>query len=240
MVGVGFRPEHVKTFSVHPKLIKFVLLLSLMAFTALPCGLASGAEITVNSYLDKSTSGWANKISDYAFEASVPGCLIKWNAVEEKNDVRYLVLNRDCQLDFDEQIALHRAILDAIRKQWPLNHFTSISFGSFGLPSEQSWMIQIALASAKSGEYRHYRQNYPNTPESLNGLFVRIANQTDAYMPLKRLFREYGVEIQLSGVEKVFVQKAGKLPFHEALLSSGVRENDKVMFMAGSSYFSIR
>jgi hypothetical protein len=69
---------------------------------------------------------------------------------------------------------------------------------------------------------------------------VQFANQTDAYMPLKQLFREYDVEIQLFGVEKVFVQKAGKLPFHEALISNGVRENDKVMFLAGSSYFSIR
>ena len=229
-----------RVFSVHLKRIKFTLLLFLMALTALPCGLVSGAEIAVNSYLDKSTSGWADKISDYAFEARVPGCFIKWNAVEEKNDRRYLVLNRDCQLNFDGQVALHRAILNAIHKRWPIGHFASISFGSFGLASEEAWAIPVAIASAKSREYRHYRQNYPNTPESLNGLFVRFANQTDAYMPLKRLFREYGVEIQLSGVEKVFVQKAGKLHYRAELINNGVGENDEVMFMTGSSYFSIR
>jgi hypothetical protein len=225
---------------LHLKHIKFTLLFFLIIPAALACRLASSAEITVNSYLDKSTSGWADKLSDYAFEAKVPGCFIKWNAVEEKNDRRYLVLNRDCPLDFDEQIALHRAILDAIHKRWPISHFSSLSFGSYGLPSEESWIIPIALASAKSAEYRHYRLHYPNTPESLNSLFVKFANQTDAYAPFKRLLSEYGVAIQLSGVEKVFVQKAGKLPFHEALVNNGVRENDKVMFMAGSSYFSVR
>jgi hypothetical protein len=208
--------------------------------TALPCGSAYGAEITVNSYLDKSTSGWATKTSDYAFEAKAVDCSIKWNAVEEKNDIRYLVLNRNCKLNFDEQFALHRAILSAIQKRWPISHFTSISFGSYGLPSEESWIIPVALASAKSTEFRHYRLHYPNTPESLNSLFVKFANQTDAYASFKQLLSEYGVTIQLSSVEKVFVQKAGKLPFHEALASHGVRENDKVIFMAGSSYFSIR
>ena len=207
--------------------------------TALPCGLTSAEEIAVNSYLDKSTSGWATKTSDYAFEARVADCSIKWNAVEEKNDIHYLVLNRDCNLNFDEQIAIHRAILSAIQKRWPINHFTSISFGSYGLPSEESWIIPVALASAKSPEYRHYRLHYPNTPESLNSLFVKFANQTDAYAPFKRLLSEYGVAIQLSGVEKVFVQKAGKLPYRETLLHNGIRESDKVIFMAGSSYFSI-
>jgi len=62
---------------------------------------------------------------------------------------------------------------------------------------------------------------------------VQFANQTDAYAPLKRLLSEYGVTTQLSG-------KAGKLHYQAGLTNIGVGENDKVMFLAGSSYFSIR
>jgi hypothetical protein len=200
-------------------------------------------SITVKSYLDTGSAGWAYKKSDYAFVAEILGCRIQWNAVEMKEGEgsNSLGVRRTCSLPFSEQIPLHRAILKEISSKWDVKFFKNISWGSFENASDWSWCIPIAMASWKSAEYAEYRSKYPRWETSpLNNIFVKLANDTDAYQDLKKLLQEFGVTIELDSVEKIFAGKAKELPFYPALESQGLTGNPKLIYDVAFSYFTIK
>lgn len=214
-----------------------VLSLWLILFSGL--GLGMEEPFQVEHFVDRTSAGWAYKINDEAFEVSVPGCRIRWNAVENQDASRRLVLAKDCALDFAAQVPLHQAILQTIDRRWPIRSFTGFEFGPYGLGSETDWVIPIAVASARSPEYRDYRLRYPATKHHPNQIFVRLARETGAYRPLQDLFSSYGVRVELTSVEKVFARKVGELPFRRKLLDLGLRDRDMVLYGAGSSSFAI-
>jgi hypothetical protein len=202
-----------------------------------------GERIEVQSYLDTQSAGWAYKKSDYAFVVESKGCRIQWNAVEmkEAGNKKQLNVRRECPVSFSEQISIHRAILKEIFSKWPVSEFDSISWGSFGNPSDWSWNLPIAVASFHSEDYRDYRTNYPNSRQTnINLIFVKLANQTTAYRDLQQLIREFGTDIELSEVEKVFVSEANRLPFYPALKDHGISSKSRVIYDVALSYFKIK
>jgi hypothetical protein len=203
-------------------------------------------DIAVHRYIDREAAGWALKNNDEAFVAEQEGCRIQWNAVElkplagEARSRRLLRVKR-CKLPFDSELALHRAILKAIDAKWRLSSFDTVSWGSFQSDGDISWNLPIALACAKSRDYRDYRLHYPHSRlKSLNSLFVVEANRLGVFMPLKNLFRELGLEIELASVEKVFTPKAGELPNYQELRALGIARDAKVVWDVADSYFRIR
>lgn len=201
-----------------------------------------GDRIEVRSYVDTQSAGWAYKKSDFAFVAESKGCRIQWNAVEMKGagSKKQLSVRRDCPVSFSEQIPVHRAILKEIFSRWPVSEFDSISWGSFGGPSDWSWNLPIAVASFHSKDYRDYRANYPNVSMNINLIFVKLANQTNAYRALQQIIREFGADIELSAVEKVFVSEATPLPFYPALKDHGISGKSRVIYDVAFSYFKIK
>ncbi len=200
-------------------------------------------NIKVKSYLDTGSAGWAYKKGDYAFVAETEGCRIQWNAVEMKEGEgsNYLAVRRTCSLPFSDQIPMHRAILKEIFSKWDIKFFKNISWGSFGNEWDWSWCIPIAMASWKSPEYAEYRSKYPRWETSpLNNIFVNLANDTDAYQNLKKLFQEFGVTIELDSVEKVFAGKAKELPFYSELKARGITGNPRLIYDVAFSYFKIK
>jgi len=201
--------------------------------------------IPVRSFVDKDSAGWALKINDEAFVAEQAGCRVQWNAVEEKplpgeaRPKRYLSAKR-CGLRFQDQLPLHRAILKAIDSKWKLSSFDSLGWGSFQNGEDVSWNLPIAAASAKSGEYRDYRLHYSNSRLNLNAFFVEEANRLNVYAPLKTLFGEFGIELKLAGVEKVFTPKAEKLPIQQDLRELGIAGSERVVWDVGSSWFKMK
>lgn len=200
-------------------------------------------KIEVRSYLDRDSAGWAYKTSDYAFVAESKGCRIQWNAVEMKEpaEKRHLSVRRNCPIPFSEQVPIHRAILKELFSQWPIGEFDTISWGNFGDPADWSWNIPIAIASDKSKEYRDYRKNYPKTRFwNLNGIFVKLANETKSYRDLQLLIQEFGADIDLLSVEKVLSQRAKDIPFYPELKKQNISSKTRLIYDAGFTYFRIK
>ena len=200
-------------------------------------------KIEVRSYLDRESAGWAYKKSDYAFVIESKGCRIQWNAVEPKEpeEKRHLGVRRNCPIPFSEQVPLHRAILKEIFSKWPIGEFDTISWGNFGDPADWSWNIPIAVASYKSKAFRDYRRNYPKTRFwNLNGIFVKLANETKSYSDLQLLIQEFGSDIELLSVEKVLTQPAKDIPFYPALKERNISSKTRLIYDAGFTYFRIK
>lgn len=204
--------------------------------------LPESEAIEVRSYLDVDSAGWADKESDHAFVVEREGCRIQWNAVKLTlpGTARRLYVRRDCSLPFSGQVEIHRAILRAIFAQWPIEEFDHISWGSFGDSSDWSWCVPIAIASAESEDWRDYRENYPDSEsKSPNGIFVKLAKETGSYQGLRDLMREFGADVELQSVEKVFALEAKDLPFHSELEGRGIPDGLKLIYDVGFSYFNI-
>ena len=202
----------------------------------------SAGEVEVRSYLDRESAGWAYKKSDYAFVVESKGCRIQWNVVEmkEEGSKKQLSVRRDCPISFSEQVRYHRAILQEIFSKWPIADFDSLSWGSFGDAADWSWNLPVAIASSKSKEYKDYKANYPNSKvKSINAIFVKLANETTAYRDLQRLIQEFGADIELSSVEKVFVSEAQQLPFYHLLRDHGITGKSRLIYDVAFSYFKI-
>ncbi|VAX09724.1 hypothetical protein MNBD_GAMMA26-1179 [hydrothermal vent metagenome] len=200
----------------------------------------SNADVEVTEYLDRESSGWSYKVSDYAFVAEKRGCRIQWNAIEGKSGERSLEVNRDCKVNFAEQLPSHRAILTRINQKWPLSSFKEILWGPLCDNGDWTWCRPIARASLKSPEYIDYWQNYPNSKlKGVNSLFREFANSTDSYADLSRLMNEFGVKIELGSVEKVFAARLNESPFSGEFDQAAIDSNSKVMFNVGIAYFYI-
>jgi hypothetical protein len=237
------RPVKTSWSVVRSSVFLYVILLT----AGIDCASAQmpGADeaIEVRSYLDTQSAGWAFKNSDYAFVVESKGCRIQWNAVEmkEEGSKMQLSVRRDCPISFSEQVQVHRAILKEIFSKWPIADFDSISWGSFGSASDWSWNLPIAIASSKSIEYRDYRAHYPNSQvKNINAIFVKLANETTAYRDLQSLIQEFGADLELSSVEKVFVSEAKQLPFYHQLKDHGITGKSRLMYDVAFSYFKIK
>ncbi|MFZ2197541.1 MAG: hypothetical protein WAV13_07410, partial [Thermodesulfovibrionales bacterium] len=119
--------------------------------------------------------------------------------------------------------------------------FTYISSGSFCNKNDWSWCIPIAEASLQSKEFIEHCNKYPENIEtvSTNHIFIKLANQTNSYKPLSEIFREFGVNIKLGTVQKVFALKLKDTPFYNQLRNLKIKGNPMVMYDAGMTYFYI-
>ena len=217
-------------------------LILVMAATAVFGSMEAAAQdtIAIKVFLDRDSGGWNDKISDYAFLTEVDGCRIQWNAVEEKDGTRSLVLHRTCNIPFSQQAQIHRAILKQINARWEIDCFKYISWDSFCNKNDWSWCIPIAEASLRSKEFIDHCRKYPKIETvSTNHIFIKLANQTYSYKPLADIFREFGVHIELRTVQKVFALKLKKAPFYDQLRNLNIKGNPMVMYDAGMTYFSI-
>jgi len=219
------------------RIIFMIVLIAVSGFS-----LATAQEaIEIKVFLDRDSGGWNDKKSDYAFLAEVDGCRIKWNAVEDKDGTRSLVVHRKCKIPFSEQAPIHLAILKKINAQTEISSFKYISWGPFCRGNDWSWCIPIAKASLESKEFIDHCRKYPKNIETVssNNIFIKLANETNSYKPLSDIFMEFGVNIQLRTVEKVFALRLKETPFHVQLQDLDIKGNPLVMYDAGMTYFYI-
>jgi len=198
-------------------------------------------RIEVRSFKDTASAGWAFKEDDTAFVAQKGGIKIQWNVVSYKDRKKKSLEGRKAPVvPFSQQAEMHRAILRAIFNHWPPEAFDQINWGGFGDPSDWSWCVPIAAASARSAAYDDYKQNYPHSRlTSLNALFVQLAEETRAFEPLEALFAPFGAHLTLSGVEKVFTRKAEELAFYAELKEQGIAGATRVIYDVGMSWFKL-
>ena len=97
--------------------------------------------------------------------------------------------------------------------------------------------VRLAAAALRSREWDRTR-GVPRGGD-INGWVRQLANEASIFEELRPVFQEAGLEIQLTSVEKVLVQQAGRLPFSDRLLEAGARRNDRVPFDC-QAWFSVR
>ncbi|MEM7356577.1 MAG: hypothetical protein AAF657_37520 [Acidobacteriota bacterium] len=192
----------------------------------------------VRSYVDEGQLGWSYQKPDHVVSVEIEGCTIRWHLAEAQDGTWHLVVRSECDLPFDDQLPILRAILQEVSKVRPVAQFEHLSWPGFG--SSTAWQVPIAVASTRSADYQEYRRNAPHTRISPNRIYVDLARQTEAYRGWQQLFADFGVEIELISVEKVFTRKAGDLPFHAVLAEKGVAADERVIYEAGLYDFEIR
>jgi len=176
------------------------------------------------------------------------GHLIKWAIRERKKTSKLTLtlkiqqLDKTMQLSFDRQKILHHKILSFIFSKWDKYKITQLTTEGLGrIETLGTWSIPIALKANKSQEWHDYRKNYPKrqVKKSSNQLFVEFANQANAYNKLSLLFNQFGLDLKLKNVEKVFAQKAQQLNFYPELKRLGVIGNPRLIYDAGIIYFDV-
>jgi len=190
---------------------------------------------------------YIEKIGTYSLEKD--GCGICWEISldRDKKEKNITLRTRQpvgvkCTDPFVKQLPLHRQIFNEIFRDWEKKQFNTLFTGPLHrLEPGNTWNTRIALASANSLSWIDWCKNYPNhsSGKSSNQIFVELANQAGAYRELVNLFKEFGLKIELSSVEKVFEKKAKDFPFYQELKSSGLEDNHRLMYDAGMIYFSI-
>lgn len=175
-------------------------------------------------------------------------CSLVWEVSVLKDDEQTILLRPrqplgvKCDRPFADQLPLHRQILEAVFADWPQARFRTLFIGPLEKMAPTGiWNARVAMASATSDEWRDWRQNYPDhkSGKSINQLFVELVESSDACQELVALFEEFGMNIKMNSVEKVFAQPAKALPFYSTLQSQGLTGNPKLIYDAGMIYFSM-
>jgi uncharacterized protein len=170
---------------------------------------------------------------------------IEWDVIDLAGDPKpkkHLIVH---QLpgagSFSANAGIHKALMRKIFSRWSISDFDSVSFGCLGGPPDWSWSIAIAVASSKSDDYKDYKAHYPHSRiTNLNGLFEKLANESKAFGPLQEAFREFGVDIEVGGVEKVIAARAEDLPFYSQLRAAGISGKTRVLYDALGNGFTIK
>ncbi|WP_408098374.1 hypothetical protein ACJVC5_05545 [Peredibacter sp. HCB2-198] len=152
-------------------------------------------------------------------------CEITWSITRKKEQVKKNILLRlyqnECKDSFAKLMPTHRAVLSKIFSDFPADTLDGVSTGGFEtINPTGEWNLDIAKASF----------NY-KSKQSYNKQFVDFAKQSNSYQPFKDLFKEFGVELELKSVEKVFAMKVKETKFKDQFGPS--LQNQSVMIDAG-------
>jgi len=169
-----------------------------------------------------------------AYSQFNPKVIIRPHA--EYRETTYLILNKDGQgisvtthqtdlnkhilrlrsnlnLPLNNQINLLNKILRKVFKNEDKSQFKTLSVGrlinAFGENSDMSERLKTA---AKNSSKWNIEKGRPVAGHENN--FVRdIANEAMIYPELKKMFKEFGLEIKFSSAEKVLINPFDNLPF---------------------------
>jgi hypothetical protein len=175
-------------------------------------------KIYIENLSDSTNEGNKKQIS-YLMKSA--NCNIQWLFTKGHNNSENEISIRlsypqssKCNLNFKEQVKLHKKILSRAFKDWNKKLITSISTSSFNTINPSSeWNIRIVNAGVVNKILSEYKKNYPEHKSkfSINQIFVDITNTSNAYKELKDMFNDFGLNIELESCEKVFNGNAGKI-----------------------------
>lgn len=180
-----------------------------------------------------------------SYSLSKSDCKITWYSFGLKKSHNYNLALRynsftNCP-SFEKQLPLHQIILSQIFADQANKKIVSITTPSLYLmePSYR-WNLKIVQAAVHNKQWQDFTKNYPNhSSGSANHIFVDIANQTNAYAPLKELFHKFHKDIRLKSVEKVFAQKSNKLPLKHLLEKPILTYPKSLLYDAGQLYYIV-
>jgi hypothetical protein len=167
-------------------------------------------------------------------------CRITWTVFKTEANRGVIRHSADCGLALPEQAPLIGKVLrKVLGTDAEAAGFRMLMWGRL-FPDgvrDVTMAKRLALAAKRSAEWDAVK----GAPRSgdINGWVRKLANEASIYEELRPVFREAGLEINLTAVEKVLVEPAGRLKFFEGLREAGARAEDKVPFDC-QAWFSVR
>ncbi len=180
---------------------------------------------------DKVSVKHDSRSRETAYTATLGDCSIVWTTFETDIN-RHVIRSRvDCGLALREQVPLIGMLLNKVMSGAPAPPgYRTLDWGRL-LPDgakDATMSLRLALAAKRSVEW-DVSKGEPRNGD-INGWVRRLANEALIYPELLTVFRQSGLEVRLSAVEKVLVLPAQKLPFYADLRARGVRASDKLPF----------
>jgi hypothetical protein len=167
-------------------------------------------------------------------------CRITWTVFQTEANRGVIRHRADCALALPEQAPLIAKVLRRVLgADAEAAGFRTLMWGRLYPDGARdvTLAMRLALAAKRSPEWDAV-QGAPRSGD-INRWVRKLANEASIYEELRPVFREAGLEINLTGVEMVLVEPAGRLKFFEALREAGVRADDKVPFDC-QAWFSVR
>jgi hypothetical protein len=158
-------------------------------------------------------------------------CRISWIVYATEVNSGVIHQHAACRLPLAEQVPLISKVLrKVIESDAEAARFRTLSWGRLypDGPKDSTPATRLALAAKRSAQWDAAR-GVARTGD-VNGFIRKLANDASIYEELRPMFRQSGIEIRLSSVEKVLVLPARRLEFFESLREAGVRAQDKLPF----------
>lgn len=168
-----------------------------------------------------------------SYSAKKDKCEVLWWITRDKKKEKKNIFikqvtaqsDAECEQDFQALLPLHRTVLAELFKDFPAETVFGVSTGSLEVINKSgSWNLPVAKASLA-----HDSLNKPK--KSSNLLFVELLIETNAAQPFKALFAEFGLEIEVKSVEKVFHSLIKETKFKDQFAPSV--QNKQVITDAG-------
>ena len=185
-----------------------------LLFALLILSACSGKDVPeVKKQVELVNSEYSVKLTRYSLP--VENCVVTWeaNRTPDKALRNISIQYRapyPCTKSFEELRPAHQRILKTLFLDHPADHIKGMHTG--GLASLQpngSWNKVIAEAATKSEDYLDFRKNYPKhaSKKSSNDILVDLLHQERPYAPFTNLLADFGFQVEVEGVEKVFNSK---------------------------------
>jgi hypothetical protein len=185
------------------------------------------------------TVTYSNLDYETIYSISSENCAIDWIARDSETGV---VLHRArCMASLSQQLPILKQIYtEFLKKEKNAPAFRTLYWGRLApdgsKPASQELSQRLARAAHKSPDW-DVKRGKPKKGD-INGFVKDLANRQMIYPELKELFEGFHKHITFCCVEKVLVQKAGKLPFFDQLKPHGIQASDKLPFDC-MTWFSI-
>jgi hypothetical protein len=180
------------------------------------------------------------ELQETTFAILAGDCRISWTVYGSDANQGVIRHRSDCGLPLGEQAPLIGKLLRKVMESGTdAAGFRTLSWGRLYPDGarDATLSVRLALAAKRSADWNPIT-GMPRGGD-INGWVRKLANEAVIYDELRLIFRESGLEIRLSAVEKVLVQKAKLLPFFAQLREAGVRPDDKLPFDC-QAWFSVR
>lgn len=170
---------------------------------------------------------------DTLYATASGACRITWTVPAAEIDRGVVRHHAECSLPPAEQSRLVSRLLAKVRPS-----LRTLYWGRLypdGKP-DPALAMRLALAAKRSPLWDARRGHARNG--DLNLLARKLANDAPIYSELREVFRQAGLEIRVSAVEKVLVLPAAQLPFFDRFPKGEVNAADRLPFDC-QTWFSV-
>jgi hypothetical protein len=159
-------------------------------------------------------------------------CRICWTTHQAPLNETVVQHRSDCDHALDLQAPLWDHLLAHILTHDPARDRMDTLFwgrlASGNHPNRQEMAYRLSLAASRSPGW-NAKIGSPQK-QGLNDFVHLLANSANIYPELKKVFAGHGLTLHVSGVEKVLVLPANRLPFYDKLKIAGVGPDEKLPF----------